>query len=323
MPDRYDIADPNDPTTLRIPFMFVPRGCEPDPEWLRKHPGAIRFPATMVPREPAAGGTQWNVQFAWPEPLTAESLPPPPSRAKATISVPIDRRDDLPGDDSQRTPDAPPPAPLTLDDPAVAYTLWTGEDPIDVWRRMSAVFDDPIGAIKGTLLAAQTTASSGAPNVVASPSRIEASRADERAAPVPFVDDQGKPVLDEKGKQMLRPAGLDPHFFVKRGVDDKKFAEELSQRGGETGPFPAQLYMAMELSNFDRGAPWDAQRIGGSYHGQYVDYATVAIGLYAAAAGIPKGTILEIQNWRARDSKYPAGTEMDEAYTRAKTHLTT
>jgi hypothetical protein len=186
MPDRYDIADPNDPTTLRIPFMFVPRGCEPDPEWLRKHPGAIRFPATMVPREPAAGGTQWNVQFAWPEPLTAESLPPPPSRAKATISVPIDRRDDLPGDDSQRTPDAPPPAPLTLDDPAVAYTLWTGEDPIDVWRRMSAVFDDPIGAIKGTLLAAQTTASSGAPNVVASPSRIEASRADERAAPVPL-----------------------------------------------------------------------------------------------------------------------------------------
>jgi hypothetical protein len=29
VPDKYDIADPNDPNTLRVPFMFVPHGCEP------------------------------------------------------------------------------------------------------------------------------------------------------------------------------------------------------------------------------------------------------------------------------------------------------
>ena len=52
MPDRYDIADPDDPNTLKVPFMWVPQGCEPDPEWLRAHPGWVRIPAVMVPRDP-------------------------------------------------------------------------------------------------------------------------------------------------------------------------------------------------------------------------------------------------------------------------------
>jgi hypothetical protein len=175
MPNRYDIADPNDPNTLRVPFMFVPHGCEPDPEWLRRHPDAIRFPATLVPREPAAeeSGTQWNVQVAWPEALANGSAPPPLLQGGAAVSASIDRHDDLPAGDSQRASDAPPSAALTLDDPVVPYTLWTGQEPIDVWRRMSAVFDDPIGAIKGTLPATQTAAPSATPPAGASSSRAD------------------------------------------------------------------------------------------------------------------------------------------------------
>ena len=44
----HDFADPDDPTTIRIPFIFVPRGHPPPTEWLRDHPGAFRVPAMMV-----------------------------------------------------------------------------------------------------------------------------------------------------------------------------------------------------------------------------------------------------------------------------------
>jgi hypothetical protein len=63
-----DSADPNDPNTLVVPFVFVPRGHPPPTEWLAAHPGWIRFPATMIPREPAPGesGPQWSVQIDFP-----------------------------------------------------------------------------------------------------------------------------------------------------------------------------------------------------------------------------------------------------------------
>ncbi len=116
------------------------------------------------------------------------------------------------------------------------------------------------------------------------------------AAPVPFVDDQSKPVLDEKGQQMLWPAGLDRHFFVKQGVQDRKTEDEMTQYGADNGGGGAAAigYETGALANFRRGGPWDAQRIGGQYHPEYVNYATVAIGLYAAANGIARNEILHL-----------------------------
>lgn len=73
-------------------------------------------------------------------------------------------------------------------------------------------------------------------------------------------------------------------------------------------------YMTAQLLNFDRGAPWDSQRLGGQYREEYVNYATIAIGLYAAAAGISRGEILEIQNLKARSSHFPPGTVYDAVY---------
>jgi hypothetical protein len=70
--------------------------------------------------------------------------------------------------------------------------------------------------------------------------------------------------------------------------------------------------MTRALSNFQRGALWDAQRIGGSFHSEFVDYSTVAIGLYCAANGIPKNHCLMIQDAVARNSHYGKNKEMDK-----------
>ena len=89
---------------------------------------------------------------------------------------------------------------------------------------------------------------------------------------------------------------------------------------GGPGGEPASLaYQAMELCHFDRGYLWDAQRINHTYHPEFVDYATVAIGLYAAANGIPEKDILTVQNLRARDSHFDSRVKMDGTYTHLPT----
>ena len=103
--------------------------------------------------------------------------------------------------------------------------------------------------------------------------------------PVPFVDDKGVPVLDSDGTPMLRPAGLPPGFFVSRGLKAKDEAEAMIAQDGVSGSFAALGYYYGDLSNFKRGHVWDAQRVNGVNKHDYVSYATVAIGLYAAAAG--------------------------------------
>ncbi len=53
------------------------------------------------------------------------------------------------------------------------------------------------------------------------------------------------------------------------------------------------------------------QRLTGDFDVKYVDYATIAIGLHNAAAGLPRDASLMIQNFYARAfSTYPKGTPM-------------
>jgi hypothetical protein len=51
-----------------------------------------------------------------------------------------------------------------------------------------------------------------------------------------------------------------------------------------------------ELSQFRQGGPWDAERLEGQYVVEYEDYATIAIGLYMAAAGLPLQLALLVQS---------------------------
>ena len=47
---------------LRLPFLFVPEGEEPSPEWLAEHPGWVKVPAHFVPHETGSGSRQGEQQ---------------------------------------------------------------------------------------------------------------------------------------------------------------------------------------------------------------------------------------------------------------------
>ena len=151
----------------------------------------------------------------------------------------------------------------------------------------------------------------------ASPS-ADAGKPNDLTAPVPVLDDQGNPVLvpngPDKGQQTLRPTGLDPHFFIAEGTADKSYYDALINSPASTpyGDDAGAVILSrelMHLSKFKHGGEWDAQRVGGKFHLKYVDYATVAIGLYAASSGMSRDEILRIQDvFAAGESRYKEGT---------------
>jgi hypothetical protein len=117
---------------------------------------------------------------------------------------------------------------------------------------------------------------------------------------VPFLDDDGQQVLDINGRPMMRPSDVDPHFFLNTN-DTGTFAEAFG-----------------ELYNFRQGGAWDIQRVGPNlqFTPDFVDFSTVMIGLYAAANGIPIGTLLDMQNtYAGMYSKFAPNTQMDRTFT--------
>ena len=134
-----------------------------------------------------------------------------------------------------------------------------------------------------------------------------------RNASIPLVDDKGSPVIDGNKAQAHWPAGLDPHFFVAQGLHDAAIERQLVERGG-TGAEAAVAYQVAALANFRPGGSWDAQRLNGTFDDRFVDYASIAIGLYAASSGIPRGEILLIDDIVATTSHYRIKPEFDKTY---------
>ena len=148
--------------------------------------------------------------------------------------------------------------------------------------------------------------------VVSGPGKVMTWFMDTPNDPVTFVDAEGKPMLDQEGQTMQRPSGLDPHFFVRTGLQDKAFVAAMV-RSGQGGP--AGAYIASQLAKFAAYYPWDAQRLDRGFHHEYVKYATVVIGLYAAALGLPEDHILDIQNSYASVLSDMKESRFDSFYT--------
>jgi len=139
---------------------------------------------------------------------------------------------------------------------------------------------------------------------------------DDPKHPVPFVDSAGKPVTDNQGNALLRPADLPPEMYVREGLAIRdQFVGALTQDSGVllSG---ATAALGDELLRFGQGGPWDAQRIQGQVVSDYRDYATIAIGLYMAAAGVPIQFALSLENGYAfLHSNFDPMEPKDEVYT--------
>jgi hypothetical protein len=133
---------------IQAPFIFVRHG-DPRPEdWLREHPGAVRIPATFVPRPPDAaeqaarlwGPSQTPGSFApvrrpGPWPVDRRGRPWP----RTVFGQPQRRLGEFPP--RQRAPgEAIPPEYRAAEFDITAF------DPIGALRAIQAVLDDPAAA---------------------------------------------------------------------------------------------------------------------------------------------------------------------------------
>ena len=127
--------------------------------------------------------------------------------------------------------------------------------------------------------------------------------------PVLMLDDRGQPIIGGSGDLVMIPKLADPHFFVDRGLESREAVESPS-------PFlMGLLVVAADLFNFGHSFGWDLQRDHGENITELVDGATVVLGLYGAAAGIPEDALLGIQNTYAWCfSKFKKDVEMDKRW---------
>ncbi len=159
------------------------------------------------------------------------------------------------------------------------------------------------------------TAASGAESGLGKPPfRISAYDipGDSAKRPVPFVDSRGDPVVDAQGNSLLRPDDKPPEMFVREGLATRDVFSSMTRLGADA--LAAAMFVA-RASQFGQGGLWDAQRVDGQFVDEYRDYATIAVGLYMAAAGVPMRIALLVQDIYAWwNSTFGPKETMDAVY---------
>lgn len=117
--------------------------------------------------------------------------------------------------------------------------------------------------------------------------------------PVDVKDDQGNQVFNYAHEKMQMPSDANLSFFVEMGLGTLDLADAFAT-----------------LSNFRQNGIWDIQRVGFDKlpTPAFVDVATVAIGLYSAAAGIPLSVLLWVENQYAKYNSNFGDAKMDDTY---------
>lgn len=142
------------------------------------------------------------------------------------------------------------------------------------------------------------------------------SQTPDRSEVSSLADDHGRPIIDATGHVAHTPASFSPQSFFQQGLADRvSYANtvdtyrallQLGDISDPTADNPQTLSPEMALiglslresplANFATGHIWDVQREHGRFHDEYRDAATIYIGIYAAAAGIPESLMQQLQN---------------------------
>jgi hypothetical protein len=94
---------------------------------------------------------------------------------------------------------------------------------------------------------------------------------------------------------------------------------EIIAQSLSLGLAKAQIELSMRfdpIANLGQGHVWDVQRFQGTSLPQFTPAASIYIGIYGAAAGIPEQMMQEIRNdYAFVSSKWSSGTVMNSTYT--------
>ena len=152
-----------------------------------------------------------------------------------------------------------------------------------------------------------------------------------------LTDDNGAPILGASSLSVpaQTPEAFSADFFLQRGhADASIFSGAVTAwninnnpnavttdpiSGFTTDPLAnlgIELSLATSpLANFGQGHVWDVQRYQGTTNLAFRDAASIYIGIYGAAAGIPLPMMQSIQNdYAFYKSKFAPGTTMDTTY---------
>jgi hypothetical protein len=141
--------------------------------------------------------------------------------------------------------------------------------------------------------------------------------------PVPFVDSDGMPVLDNLDNRILRPDDLPPERYLRAGLANQSlgtavsgYARQIAEGGAAAeGASPAGP-LAAALLPVSPGGVLDAERFDWNYVRDYRHYLNIMIGVYAAAAGLNQNDVLStIDDYASLKSKFNADEPLDEVYT--------
>ena len=315
---------------LSVPFLFVPHGEEPSPAWLAAHPGWVKFPARFVPRGAAPtvrrNGTARDDGAAPPHTAFDAGFG---SGKAAIIAGRFDN--DLEGvADRQGNPSPGTNAPPGRANPAstilqTAPVRVTGHDLASGasvqssggdGSRISAASFQPAQNTDLQFAAARPAAPMrAAPTAGVKSKGRPAGRPPNPNDPMPLLDDQDRAIIGASGEPVSFPASLDPHVFVEQGIKDKRRLRQMSVFG-IPGEAAASAYVLSEPAKFGQGQAWDAQAVHHEFDKTYVDYATIARGLYADALGLHTHEIpcLEDAYVWYRETPYK-GRTMDRQFT--------
>ena len=141
--------------------------------------------------------------------------------------------------------------------------------------------------------------------------------------PVPFVDNDGMPVLDSLGNRILRPDDLPPERYLRAGfanqslgTDVSGYEQQIAGGGAAAEGVSAAGPLAAALLPVSPGGILDAERFDGNYVRDYRHYLNIMIGVYAAAAGLKQNAVLStIDDYASLKSTFNADEPLDEVYT--------